>query len=153
MRKRRQTRVHEPRKRRTRVQELRTYSTRVHKSRKHRTSVHELRTRRKGVHQSRKRQTRVHKPKERRTRIPKSRKRRTRVLTPRTRHNSTCSTKCADAIITPRDEDGNDSLHRADVMTSSLCSISHTNFHALTKISFPLDHHIAEVRPPPDQGL
>ena len=100
-------------KRRTRVQELQTYSTRVHKSRKRRTSVRELQTRRTEVHQSRERQA--------------------RVLTPRTCHNSTWSTQCADAIITPRDEDGNDSLQRADVMTSSLCSISHTDFHALQK--------------------
>ena len=100
-------------KRRTRVQELQTYSTRVHKSRKRRTSVRELRTRRTEVHQSREPQARVE--------------------TPGTCHNSTRSTQCADAIITPRDEDENDSLHRADVMTSSLCSITHTDFHALRK--------------------
>ena len=100
-------------KRRTRVQELQTYSTRVHKSRKRQTSVRELKTRRTEVHQSRERHA--------------------RVLTPRTCHNSTRYTQCADAITTPRDEDENDSLHRADVMTSSLCSISHTDFHALPK--------------------
>ena len=100
-------------KRRTRVQVLQTYSTRVHKSRKRRTSVRELKTRRTEVHQSRERQA--------------------RVLTPRTCHNSTRSTQCADAIITARDENENDSLHRADVMTSSLCSINHTDFHALPK--------------------
>ena len=100
-------------KRRTRVQELQTYSTRVHKSRKRRTSVRELKTRRTEVHQARERQV--------------------RVLTPGTCNNSTRSTQCADAIITPRDEDASDSLHRADVMTSSLCSINHTDFHALPK--------------------
>ena len=125
MNKKRRTRVHEPKKRRTRVHELQTYNTRVHKSRKRRTSVRELKTRRTGVHQSRERQT--------------------RVLTPRTCHNSTRSTQCADAIITPRDEDEHASLHRADVMTSSLWSISHTKFHTLPKRLFRLDHHIAEV--------
>ena len=69
-------------KRRTRVQVLQTYSTRVHKSRKRRTSVRELKTRRTEVHQSKERQA--------------------RVPTPRTCHNSTRSTQCADAIITPR---------------------------------------------------
>ena len=131
MNKKRRTGVHEPRKRRAGVQELQTNSTRVHKSRKRRTSVPELKTRRTGVHQSRERQT--------------------RVLTPRTCHNSTRSTQRADAIITPRDEDEHASLHRADVMSSSLCSISHTNFHALQKRLFRLDHHIAEVRPPSDR--
>ena len=85
-------------KRRTRVQELPTYSMRVHKSRTRRTSVRELKTRRTEVHQSRERQA--------------------RVLTPRTCHISTRSTECADAIITPRDEDENDSLQRADLMNT-----------------------------------
>ena len=100
-------------KRRTRVQELQTYSTRVHKSRKRQTSLRELKTRRAEVHESRERQV--------------------RVLKPRTYRNSTRSTQCADAIITPRDEEGNDSLHRADVMTRSLCSLSNTDFHTLQK--------------------
>ena len=60
---------------------------------------------------------------------------------------------CVLVGITPKDEDQNSSLHRADVMTSSLCSISHINFHAFPKIVFRLAHHIAEVRPPPDGGL
>ena len=133
MNKKHRTQVHEPRRRPTRVQKLRTYSTRIHKSRKRLNSVRELRTRRTGVHQSRERQT--------------------RVLAPRTCLNSTWSTQCADAIITPKDEDQNDSLHRAALMTSSFRSISHTNFHASPKSLFRLDHHIAEVQPPADQGL
>ena len=100
-------------KRRTRVHELQTYSTRVHKSRKRRTSVPELKTRSTELHQSREHQV--------------------RILTPGTCHSSTRSTQCADAIITPRDEDASDSLHRVDIMTSSLCSTLHTDFHALPK--------------------